>query len=195
MSLASEVKMTISGEMKGSASIRQRLTPDGSKSVQISMSLTGPDGRTVNVLQESVYTAKGEPTRKLQRVSSPDGKLVQTLTVTFDAQGASVTMDQGGSLVKDKVARPKGSTAASSEFWLVRDVPTKGQKLSYLRFDMSRREWISATAVYRGVESITVAGKKVQAHLIEFDGAKNYLDAKGNPLRIVQGRVIFERAP
>ncbi|MBL8067096.1 MAG: hypothetical protein JNM28_01485 [Armatimonadetes bacterium] len=180
---AGEVVMdVVAGNLKGSATLVNKVLPDGSKYVRLGMLLKESAGREVSVLQESTYDKEGKPVRMLQRTSLKGNSATQSIVVTFDESGANVKVDQGGKTVNDLVAYPSGkSIAALPEFWFIRDQVASGGQRNYSRFDIGSQTWKEINCTYLGTREVTWAGKTVKAHYVTMGDAKAYLDESGDP--------------
>jgi len=193
---AGQVDLSVKGPegMTGSARITNQVSEDGSKYVQLSMTMRQKIGQDVSVLQESSYDAKGNPVRKLQVITFPGGGGKQTFSATFDDKGANVSVEGGGKTVTDTVPYPAGkSVRAVSEFWFVRDKPAPGAVSPYLRVYISSRKWTETKATYHGKRQLKVGAKTLDCHLITVGDAKAYMDDKGDPIRMEQRGTIMER--
>lgn len=191
-----EVVMNISADGKklGVARFSQQLLPDGGKQVQILMDLSSDSKKGVRVRQESAYDAQGNPVRKIQEVTSGEGKRTQLALVTFDAEGAKMSLDEGGKHSEKKYPLTKGAPRADlSEFWLIRDKPKQNAKVTHFRFDVSGARWSLAESVYIGKTTVSVGGKTVSAHMIRSTDGVAYSDDVGDPLLIQTGNVKMER--
>jgi len=191
------VHMVVSADGKsiGTAKFTQQLLPDGGKQVQVNLDLSKVTGKGVRVRQESVYSPKGEPIRKIQEVTTVDGKRVQLALATFDVSGAKLTLDEGGKQTIKLFPLTKGAPRAdASEFWLIRDRPKPGSKTTHYRFDISQAKWTLAESIYVGKTTVNVAGKTVEAHLIRSTDGVAYSDDEGTPMLIQTGNVRMERS-
>ena len=181
--------------MTGSARVTNQVQDDGSKYVQLSMTMRQKGGADVSVLQESSYDAKGNPVRKLQVITFPGGGGKQTFIATFDEKGANVSVEAGGKTVTDTVPYPAGkSVRVVSEFWLIRDKPAPGAISTYWRFDIGTRKWEETKATYHGKRQLKIGAKTHNCHLVTVGEAKAYMDDNGDPLRVEQGGSVMERS-
>lgn len=180
---AGEVVLDVeAGGLKGSATLVNKILPNGSKYVRLGMLLKDDGGREVSVLQESTYDKAGKPVRLLQRTNMKGGSAQQSIVVTFDETGANVKIDQGGKSVNDLVNYPSGkSVAATPEFWFVRDQVANGGVTTYSRFDIATQVWKDITCKYSGTRDIKWDGKTVKAHLVVMGDSRAYVDDAGDP--------------
>ncbi len=194
--IAGQTDLALTGPdgMTGSARVTNQIQEDGSKYVQLSMTMRQKGGQDVSVLQESSYDAKGSPVRKLQVITFPGGGGKQTFVATFDEKGASIKVDAGGKTVTDSVPYPSGkSVRVVSEFWFIRDKPAPGAISTYWRFDIGTRTWVETKATYHGKRQLKIGAKVHACHLITVGDAKAYMDDKGDPLRLEQRGSVMER--
>lgn len=180
---AGEIVMDVeAGGLRGSATLVNKILPNGSKYVRLGMLLKDDAGKEVSVLQESTYDKEGKPVRMLQRTNMKGGAAQQSIVVTFDEAGANVKVDQGGKTVNDLVNYPAGkSYAATPEFWFARDTVANGGMTTYSRFDVATQAWKDITCKYSGTRDLKWGGKTVKAHLVVMGDTKAYLDDAGDP--------------
>ncbi len=172
----------VAGGMKGSATLDNKLLPNGSKYVRLGMLLEDGTGKTVSVLQESTYDAFGKPVRLLQRTSLKGNTATQSIVVTFDESGANVKVDQGGKTVTNLVPYPSGkSVNAAPEFWFIRDQVANGGAKTYSRFDLATQTWKEISCKYVGMRETKWNGKAISANYVQMGDAKAYLDTAGDP--------------
>ena len=190
---AGEVKLSVTGPdgLTGNATLINKIQEDGTKYVRLSMKLTYSDGQTSDVLQESSYSAKGEPIRMLQ--TSKVGPKKSSVVVTFTEEGAQVVSDKGDGPKTNLVVRPDGSTANPTEFWFCKVPPKKGQVVEFFTFRVSEQSWTKAKTRFEGTREIIVGGKKVVANLVQIGEVKSYSDEEGDPYRIEFGKLTMER--
>jgi len=175
----------VAGGLKGSATLDNKILPNGSKYVRLGMLLEDASKKTVSVLQESTYDAFGKPVRLLQRTSMKGNTATQSIVVTFDESGANVKVDQGGKTVTNLVPYPSGkSVNAATEFWFIRDQIANGGTKTYSRFDLATQSWKEISCKYVGMRDTKWNGKTVSANYVLMGDAKAYLDASGDPYLI-----------
>ena len=192
--LASETQLKISGGLTGEAVLVNKIQSDGTKYVRLAMTLNGPDGRTVNVIQESVYDKNGRPMRKLQTTTLPGGSAKQSASATFDAEGARIKFDQAGKTVTEAIPWPRGKKVeATPEFWFIRDQPKPGDVTTYWRLDLGSQSFVETKCQYHGKRQITVGGKLVEAHFTTMGEAKAYTDNYGQPYLLEMNGARMER--
>lgn len=189
----SKLTVFVAGKKVGTATLLQKVLPDGTKSVQLSMELK-TDAVTATVRSEATYTAKGAPIRKFQETLVPAQKVRRTVVVTFDDKGANVVADLNGKRTTQKIALPETTQRDdASEFWFLRDQPKKGAVSKAYTFDIETLSWSLLTTTYEGEVEITIAGKKAKAHRTKSDKGVAYLDATGSPLKLETGNGALER--
>lgn len=181
--MAGEVVLDVdAGSLKGSATLVNKILPNGSKYVRLGMLLKDGAGKEVSVLQESTYDKEGKPVRMLQRTSMKGGQALQSIVATFDEAGANIQIDQAGKTVSNKVAFPAGKkVAALPEFWFVRDTVANGGVSTYSRFDLATQGWTELTCKYAGTREINWGNALVRSHLVTMGETKAYLDDQGDP--------------
>lgn len=172
----------VSGEMRGAATVNKRLLEDGSKYVRLDLSLARPGGKAVNVVQESTYASDGTPV-VLSQVVKPNGP---SLTAVFGK--SEVVLTTNG--IEKHVALPDGSIRATPEFWVVRDHPKTGTKVTYRRLDLTSGKWMPTLCVYRGQ---TEAGG-MRVHSVQLGDTRALLDDAGDPVRIESGPTVMSRS-
>ena len=193
VSAQTKLTVVVGGRKVGTATLLQKIKPDGTKTVQLSMDLKF-DAMAATVRSEATYTASGAPIRKFQETLVPGQKVRRTVVVTFDKDGASVVADLNGKRTTKKVALPETTQRDdASEFWFLRDQPKKGAVTKAYTFDIETLSWSLLTTTYEGEVEVIIAGKKVKAHRTKSDKGTAYLDATGNPLKLETGNGALER--
>lgn len=179
----------------GSASLTQKMLPDGSKQVAVTISLSGRDKKGARVRQESVYDAAGNPRRLLQEVLSQDGKRQRLLLATFDEEGAILTTQGEADAAKERrVALVKGAPRSNpSEFWFIKTQPKIGDRAVYYRFDLGSARWSLTETRYAGRVDAMVGPRKVKAHRVDSGYGSALFDEDGRPLLIESGPLRLER--
>jgi hypothetical protein len=172
----------VAGDRKvGTARLTQKLQPDGTKQVQVSLSLTGPQG-SVTVREEATYQPSGAPLRQVVEMSDKDGKRLATIVATFDDDGAHVVTDAAGKRTSVKIPLGKALPRANvSEYWFVRDTPKVGAKVTYYRLNIRKQEWEQVTVRYLGKKPVKVGNQTIEAHCLEQGDQTAYLDDSGMP--------------
>jgi len=190
---AADVKLGITGPdgLTGTATMTNRLLEDGTKLVRLTMKLKYENGESVDVLQESSYSADGEPKRMLQTYKGSSRKT--SVVVTFDSDGAQVVSDNGSGPKTNKVVRPDGPIANKAEFWFLRDKPKVGQTAEFFAFRVSEQAWAKTKAKFEGRREIVVQGKKVSSNVVSMGESKAYYDDGGDLYRFEIGKMTFER--
>jgi hypothetical protein len=188
--------VTLGGKRVGQAVASQKILPDGSKLVQLSMNLAGPGGSTVTLRQESTYSPKGAPIRKFHESLKSSPRERRQVTVTFGKGGAQVVEEVGGKRNLTNVPLVASAPIeANSEFWFIRDKPKPGATDKYYHFNVSKMEWELLTTTYGGVKTILIGGKKVKAHEVKSSQGVAYVDDKGLPYQLQLGQIKLERVP
>lgn len=190
---AGEVKMKITGkDISGDALVLIKAMPDGSVLNRVNMNLM-VSGKGVKIFQESTYDKTGRPVKKTQSIVRSNGSLRQTVTALFGKTKVVVTADNAGKKMKAELSFPRGSFTASSELWFIKTKPRVGDINDYFRFDPNTQNWVRTKTIYKGPKQIKIGAKAYNAHLVETDGAQNYIDDKGDPVKVVSEGFVMER--
>lgn len=192
---AAEVVLNVvsPANMAGStAKVNTRIQSNGTKALTLSLSLKSANGTAV-VVQELIFAADGRPIRMSRRTSLGTGKLVEFIRADIGASTIKVTVERDGKPVVNTVPLPKGELKNISEFWILRDKPTVGQKHTYQKFDLTSLTFAPATVVYKGLQNVKVGGKTIKAHQIVEGTATTWLDDKGDPVKIEGRNSTMER--
>lgn len=193
-----QVKMSVSidGKPAGTASLTQKQSADGSKSVDVKMDLVSGKQK-LTIRSQNSYDKKGNPIRKFMDSNIPGGALQKQLIVTFDGHGANVVQIDGGKRTTRQIPLVDSAPRANpSEFWFVRDQPKPGDQLKSYVFNMDKLAWELQTTTYKGKKTIKVNGNSVTAHETETTGervTKAFLDDQGLPYLIELGGVTLKR--
>jgi len=193
-----QIKMSVemSGHPVGTASLSQQIRADGGKSVDLRMDLT-TGGQKLTVRSQNTFDKAGLPTRKFLESIIPGGKLQRQIIVSFDAEGASIVILDGGNRQTKKAPLISNAPRANaSEFWFLRDKPKPGDKCESYVFNTDTMAWDLQTVVYKGEKTIQVGGKPQRAHEVETTGVRKataYLDDKGLPWLIEAGATTMKR--
>lgn len=193
-----QVRMSVemSGKPVGSAAITQQIKPDGGKSVELRMELTGA-GRKMTIRSQNTYDKDGLPLRKFMESIIPGGKMQKQIIATFDKDGANLVILDGEKRQTKKAPLVESAPRKNlSEFWFLRDKPKVGDKVEGYVLNMDTMAWELQTVVYQGLQTITVGGKAIKAHAVETTGSRKataYLDDKGLPWLIEAGSMTMKR--
>lgn len=191
---AAQIKMDvqIAGQPSGTVTITQKLLADGSKSVQLAMSLRAPERK---IRTESVYSKDGLPVRKFQETTVVGQRYRRQVTATFKDRSAHVVVDTNG--VRETKEVPLLDDSASlvnlSEFWFVRDMPKKGTTIKTYSFDLETLEWHPSTITYVGPRDFKLGRKTIKAHHTRSDKGTALVDSKGLPLRLALPGALMDR--
>jgi len=175
----------------GEATLRQALEADGSKTVELRISI-GPKESATTVTQSSITRADGTTTRKYQEVKAV-GKAPRFVIISFSEGKANLVEDEKGTRQVSAYDKPLEMPPAVnlSEFWLLRDKPTRGDSVEFSDFDFARKEWRTVRTTYLGLTRIPGFDSplhKVMSKTI-VDGKERlvsvFSDAKGDPVRII----------
>jgi len=175
----------------GEATLRQAIEADGTKTVELRMVL-GPKEAANLVTQSSITKADGTVARKYQEIKAP-GAAPKFVIISFSDGKANLVEDEKGQRQVSSYEKPVDLPPATnlSEFWLLRDIPTRGDSVEFCDFDYSRKEWRTVRTTYLGltrIPGIDDPVHKVMSKTI-MDGKERlvsvFSDAKGNPVRIV----------
>lgn len=194
-----QAKLTVTrnGKVIGRITVTSKITEDGAKIDEMSMSRT-ENGKTVDLRIVSNFAADGKPTRKFMAMSLAGTTERHQVVATFTGEGVHVQVLPSSATSGRDVATPQGSeTRQGDEFWFIRDRPKVGMTLSSSVFDLSSGAWAPRKVTYLGETELTVAGKRVRAYKVRSSigpvSVLQYLDSRGLPLRLEQGGLIFER--
>lgn len=183
----------VGGKKAGTATLLQKVLPDGTKSVQLAMELKGSTVEA-KLRSESTYDSTGKAVRKFQETLIPAQKVRRTLIVSFDAKGANATMDLNGKRTVKSVPLPETAERADgSEFWFLRDKPKVGQSVSAYNFSLETLTWSLIVTTYLGRVDATIGGKKVKAHKTQSENGIALIDDAGLPLRLELSNGALER--
>jgi len=188
---SAQVKLQIvrDGKSAGVVTVSQKMRPDGSKQVMMSMESAGLKFRS-----ESIYSASGLPQRKFQEISVPEQKTRRTIIAEFSEKSVSVTIDNNGTRSVKEVPLPaNASSSDKSEFWFVRDKPTPGAKSTTYSFNLEKLAWESVTTTFVGPVEITINGVKLKANKTQSERGIAFVDDQGLPLRLELPNGVMER--
>lgn len=183
------------GQKLGTAVMDQKLLPDGSKSVSLTLLLDTGTGRPAQVRSESIYDAAAMIQRLIFDVRIPDSAADLTV-VTFDAKGANLNRT-GAKKEEAQVPFPDSVPLANkAEFWFLRDQPKVGDSVAAYTFSTEDRRWALSMTEFLGKAKIKLGKQTLEAnHIITTRSGKKvnaYLDAKGIPL-LIDSPVRLER--
>lgn len=195
---AAAVRMyvNVQGKRVGQAVASQKLLPDGSKLVQLSMQLAGPNKATVTLRSESTYNSKGAPVRMFHETLAANPRSRRAVTVTFSKAGANVVEEVDGKRTTKTVTLATGAPMESkSEFWFVRDKPKAGATDKRYRFDISKLTWELTTTTYVGKKTVNAGGKSYAAHEVHSANGIAFVDDEGLPVKLTIDQISLERVP
>ncbi len=188
--------VNVQGKRVGQAVANQKIMPDGSKVVQLSLQIAAPGGNTVTLRSESTYSAKGAPVRMFHESVTTNPKTRRTVTVSFSKSGATATEEVGGKRdVNDVPLAPGAPMESKSEFWFVRDQPKPGAVDKRYRFDVSSLKWELTTATYIGKKSVKIGAKTYAVHEVRSTKGTAYVDETGMPVKLEMDAITLERVP
>lgn len=181
----------------GTASLTQRIQADGSKVVELLMTMK-QGKQKVYVRTRSEYAKDGLPRRMFQAMTTTEPVKRRQTNVEFQDNGAMAARDAGSGWTRQLIELPKSEPkAALSEFWFLRDVPKKGDACKAFIFDLDQLRWDLRTTTYEGETDLILKGKKVRAHRVvtehNLKSVTAYMDSKGWPIRIESGDTVIER--
>lgn len=188
---SAQIKLQIvrDGKVAGTVTVSQKMRPDGSKHVQMSMDVPGLKFRS-----ESIYLASGLPQRKFQEISVPEQKTRRTIIAEFTEKSVHVTVDNNGTrAVKDVPLPANASSADKSEFWFVRDKPAVGAKSTAFSFNLEKLAWEQVTTTFVGPVDLTIGGVKLRANKTQSERGIAFVDDQGLPLRLELPNGVMER--
>lgn len=181
-----------SGRSMGRATVTSHLLEAGAKRVSVRTELgTGP--QAVVQFMETTYARDGMPTRRIVTRLGP-GALQRSWLMRFGE--SSLELTTGAEPESTQVPYPAGqSLRATSEFWVIRDVPRQGETVRFVSYDPEAGTWRESVVRYIGEQRIQWNQTTVRAHLITVNGDRAWLDARGLPYRIERGDTRLERRP
>jgi hypothetical protein len=189
-----KLKATASGLPGSLVTYSHKITAEGSKTISLTMEFSGREGRIVRVRTERTYAKDGSPVRVFQETVSQKPAFRNSVTVTFDEQGARAVSDERGKrTVKDIPLVSTAPRKCISEFWFLRDKPKVGQTEKYYHFDAAKLEWRISEATYVGPTKVKIGKVEFAGHLVRSPDGEAVLDDKGLPIRLDYGAVTMVR--
>lgn len=189
-----DMRVLSDGQAIGTATFQQKLLSDGGKHIIISLSLKPAKGDSVQVRQESVYDRQAYPVRMIQETLTGEGKRKELRVATFDEMGAEVEITKDGKTSSKLIDLTKGAPRwVRSEFWFIRDMPSKGDRATYYVLDIGEMRWKLTESIYTGDVDLDLQGRKVRAHRVSSPPSTAYLDDQGWPLVLEIGKIKLER--
>jgi hypothetical protein len=187
-----KMNVVVQGANVGTATLTQKLLPDGGKMVQLAMDLKGPGG-TVRVRSENTYGADMKAKRKFLESYPGAGKRRQVI-VDFSSDGADVTLEADGSRQKRVVPYPKDAKLENvSEFWFIKNTPKPGDTFKWHSFNVETLAWELETVQYVGMKTVRVSGRDIRGYEVKADKYTAILDSKGLPFLIETPSLRMER--
>lgn len=189
-----QMEVLARGSKVGTASMEQKMLPNGSKQVVVTMELQPPTGVRTIVRQESIYAASGMPVRLIQETSVPSLRSRERVVARFEGNKITIesTRDEQ-TTTETEAIDPELPRRLRSEFWFIRDRPPIDKQETAYRYHLSERKWKPLTATYRGRTDVELAGRKLSAHRIDATEGVYYVDDRGDPLLIEIGDVTMRR--
>lgn len=191
-----QVKLAVqaSGFPNSTATVFHKLLPDGSKLNQMTLEMSGTNGRKIRVRTERTYAADGKPIRVFHEVIGERPPMRRQVTVTFNDSGAHAVIDEGGKrTVQDIPLVETAPRECLPEFWFIRDQPKVGDGLKYYHFDANKVEWVVVHAKFVGPVSYVYGGKTVQAFKVATEKGEAIVDDKGLPYKVTESSVTMTR--
>ena len=140
-------------------------------------------GRSMTIDETARDGRTGLPLTRVLHISG--GGQNAEISVTFSSSAAKVQAKAPNGSKSSTIPAPKGANLHNaSEFWFLRDRPSKGAKVTYYGFDLNRMQWKRETDTYVGEETISVGGRKVRAHKITTTDGPQWLDDRGFPYKL-----------
>lgn len=177
-----ELVVTQKGQKIGVVRMNVKITADGQKRSESKIELKVND-TTLALQTTDVWDSAGRPIMKL--VAKPGANSTQT-RVNFAGMAATVQQFEGEKQTLRKIFNlAQGKTMADlSEFWILRDLPTKGAKVSTQLFNPHSFDWEPVTSTYIGFEKKGgQPAHKIQKKMKE-STVDIWLDSQGLPLEI-----------
>lgn len=190
--LAADYVVNAQGRGVGTASITSKTLPENALQVLTTMELSS-NGNTSSIRQETIYNADGSQRRAL--IETVVNKTERTLIVAeFDGAGAKLTLTRAGKTTRSEVKLDQRAPRANpSAFWFSRTTPKPNEKAVYYTFRLSTQEWTLTESVYKGQESISMAGGTQRGHRVENSQGITWLDTKGGIMAMEAGGLRLER--
>lgn len=177
----------------GTATISEGKTKSGNIESKLTMNIEYSGVKaSFSILAEG--TKEGMPIRA---VITTDGS---QLTCTYSRTQVSVVGTLNGEKIKRTIAVERNqSLVDASEPWFISVMPKLNRSVEYWTLNDDYTALVKEKVTYLGRKSIKVAGKKIEAHVIQNEeGEKSYLDEKGMPyiIEINEGgmEIRLERA-
>ncbi|HLO99659.1 MAG TPA: hypothetical protein VK171_13770 [Fimbriimonas sp.] len=177
-----ELEVSLKGQKVGSVRMNVKITAEGSKRSESKIELKS-NGETLNLQTTDVWDNAGRPVMKL--VAKPGKESVQS-RVNFSGLVATVQVFEGEKQISRKLfTAPKGIPVADlSEFWILRDLPAKGAKVSSQLFNPHTSTWDTVTSTYIGFEKHNGAPSHKITKKMKNSTVEIWLDTQGLPLEI-----------
>lgn len=197
--LQAEISLTILQQEKklGSAVMDQKILPDGSKQVVITMAIDLPSNPgAIRVRSESIYSKEGLPIRMI-RETTQKNMARESVIATFDAEGANVIFTRGSEAKTSVVPYPKEVPLKNvSEFWFISTKPATGTSCTAYVFNTTDLTFHLTKTEFFGRKKAKMQGKEVEGNLLitnaQGKATAILVDDKGLPIYI-DGPVRMER--
>ena len=182
----------------GFAEVDQRILPDGTKHIQMTMQLQPPEAEFVRVRTESLFDPDGKPLRKIFETSRAGGKDRRMFIATFEPGKAMLAKSGVTDASSVEVTIEKNlNIANSAEFWFVKAPPAEGAKSSFYNFLPAEGAWRLTIMEYLGPGEATFMKKVYKGHRIRttYSGTKaeTLVDNQGLPILMEAGAIKFVR--
>jgi hypothetical protein len=181
----------------GKAYCKLEPTPEGGRRFVMTLILR-LGGRDLQIRSESTYDSTGLALSRRQETGKPGKPADDIVDVTFGIDKALVKETKGGQLTTKEVAiDAKLPRADALMKWTPNRFPSPGSELALYSFDMAKHTFNLAKAIYEGVDSLALDGKKVSAHRIVTESRGNryeiWVDDNGMPYRMSLGTFRLDR--
>ncbi len=184
------------GSIQGALSMQTKLLANGQKEVKLRLSAPAGPNPNFKMRLETLYAIDGSQSRIFYEITPLKGGKRRSVTVTFDRAGARAVIDEGGVRdVKQVPLNPEMPRANVSQFWFLRDMPIKNEKVVYYHFNAASLEWKLEETVYLGTTKLEWNKSQRTAHHIRSFFGEAYVDDSGLPYRVVAPEQTQERLP
>lgn len=178
-----KMSMNIGGMNAGTATVSMKQNADGTVSGRLLMNFDF-GGQKGTGDASFVYTRTARPKSVVQQFKIAGQS--QTHKETYAATYVDVVKTENGKTTRKRVPIPKGAKLEDpSAFWFWKTKPKVGATSTHWRYDSDQGKFVKSTSKYVGLRTITVGGRKVQAHYMTQEDGEQWVDNKGMPLRLV----------
>jgi hypothetical protein len=143
-------RILVKGKQMGAATLVQKLTAGGGKTVSLVMTIRQGDDRVV-VKTETTYLPDGEVSHSEQRIY-PFGKpAVKEVSADFTASGAKLITKENGETTESSAPKKASWPVANpSAFWFLNATPKVGEEARTFIFNLDTLKWERCLITYEG---------------------------------------------